>query len=150
MARVQPVPGQPPPTADDLDRLCQRVGSLFIGMPEEEARRFLPGPGSAIPNAGATFHFRLGPAGPDAVATFEGGLLLALQLSGVAADPALTFQGVYLGMPETELEQRLGPALQRSTTQAGSDLWAYRPWPFSFLLRDGRVTSIRFYSGRSG
>lgn len=135
---------------NSTDTLCQRMGNLYIGMPENEARRFLPGQSEVVPNApggGVTFHHRLAPEGPDAYVKFDEGKLSTLQVSGDTADRSLNFHSVYLGMSEADLARRFGPPLQRYPALDGAVLWAYRPWPFSFLVRQGRVVSIRFYRG---
>lgn len=135
----------------NADSLCQRMGSIYIGMPEAEARRFLPGPAEVVPNApggGVTFHHSMGTDGPDAFVKYDEGRLATFQLSGEAADRSLNFHSVHLGMPEASLAQRFGPPMQRYPASYGAVLWAYRPWPFSFLVREGRVVSIRFYRAR--
>jgi hypothetical protein len=56
----------------------------------------------------------------------------------------LAFNRVKLGDGTQVLVSIFGAAIQtKPSGEKDTDLWDYPPWPFSFEVKDGLVTSIR-------
>ena len=65
-------------------------------------------------------------------------------MTGPAAAKGYSFDHVELGMTTAELLQYFGqPYHLEPSSEKDTDLWTYNPWPFSFEVKGGRVTSIR-------
>jgi hypothetical protein len=65
-------------------------------------------------------------------------------VTGPLAAKGVSFSHVDLGATIDTLVQYFGqPNHLEPSGEKDTDLWAYRPWPFSFEVKGGRVTSIR-------
>lgn len=81
---------------------------------------------------------------PYFAATVRKDRIVALQVTGPASPKAYEFNHIKLGDDTTTLAQYFGAAYQVGPSgEAGTDLWSYPTWPFSFEVKDGHVTSIR-------
>jgi hypothetical protein len=70
--------------------------------------------------------------------------IMALQVSGPATSKDLTFNHVKLGDSKQLLTGYFGAASRvKPSGEKDTNLWSYSPWPFSFEVEDGLVTSVR-------
>jgi hypothetical protein len=61
-----------------------------------------------------------------------------------AAAKGYTYNHIDLGVPADTLVHFFGqPTRFEPSEEKGTELWTYNPWPFSFEVRDGHVSSIR-------
>lgn len=143
-------PQDVPPSAIDPNTLmlaCMRMGPFVIGG---EAR--------TLAVLGAPHHTMEQPKGAKAllwflgererypyfIATVLNGRIVALQVTGEAPAKGYGFNRINLGDNAQTLTQQFGPAFRvTKSDQAATDVWAYPPWPFSFEVKAGRVTSMR-------
>lgn len=130
-----------------LTRACLHMGPFVIGDAAQALRvlgaphRTLPQPNGAV----ASIYF-LETAGqyPYLIATVSKNKIVALQVTGPAAAKGYDFNHVDLGATTDTLVQYFGqPNHLEPSSEKDTELWAYRPWPFSFEVRGGHVTSIR-------
>jgi hypothetical protein len=76
--------------------------------------------------------------------TIAANQVVALQVTGHAAATGYGFNHIDLGMPmETLLHEFGQPGHVGPSEEKGTELWTYGPWPFSFEVRDGHISSIR-------
>lgn len=81
---------------------------------------------------------------PYLVATVLKERIVALQVTGPSAAQGYGFNHVDLGATSDALVAIFGqPNHVEPSELKGTELWAYRPWPFSFEVTAGHVTSIR-------
>jgi hypothetical protein len=143
-------PQQIPPSAIDPDALlmaCMHMGPFVIG---DEARTLsiLGPPHRTVPQpkeAKALVWF-VGEPGhyPYFVATVRNDRIAALQITGTPHAKAYGFNHINLGDGTEALTRYFGPAFRVGKSDLpDTDVWHYGPWPFSFEVKDGRVTSIR-------
>jgi hypothetical protein len=133
-----------PPTVAD----CYYMGPLFIGLDSAELDALLDAPNQTHPQPSGETHrvYFLEEAAdaPYVVATVLRDRTVAIQLTGRAAYHKLNFNGVALGTATEKVIAMFGEPKARQPAQyAGTELWSYAPWTFSFEVTDGRVTSIR-------
>ncbi|WP_247505577.1 hypothetical protein [Bradyrhizobium sp. 1] len=70
--------------------------------------------------------------------------VIALQISGPAPAPGYSFNQLNLGHSTERLLARFGSLVHVGPSGLEkTELWTYAPWPFSFEVREDRVTSIR-------
>jgi hypothetical protein len=70
--------------------------------------------------------------------------IIALQVSGPAANRGYSYDHVDLGATTATLVQVFGqPNHFEPSKGKGTEPWTYNPWPFSCEVRDGRISSIR-------
>ena len=136
------------PDPDALARACLRIGPVGIGDSESSLKGALGEPNRTLeqPDNASAFIYFLDKPGqyPYLVATMKGGRIVALQTTGPAPAKGSRFNRVDLGDSTEKLKAQFGPAFNTgSSGLPGTDLWSYGPWPFSFEVKDGRVTSIR-------
>jgi hypothetical protein len=130
-----------------LSRACLHMGPFVVGD-DASALTALGAPHRTLPQPkGATaLVYFLEKAGqyPYLVATVSKQKIVALQVSGPAAAKGYSFNHVELGAGTDALQQYFGPPGHLGPSgEKDTDLWTYNPWPFSFEVRDGHVTSIR-------
>lgn len=146
--RVEAKKGAPPPDPDLLSFACQRMGALGVGISEASLKAVLGEPHRKLPqpnNATAYVHF-LGKTGefPYLAAIVKANRTVALQISGEAPVAGYSFNQVNLGDSTDKLKARFGgPFRVAPSGLEKTELWTYEPWPFSFEVRQDRVTSIR-------
>jgi hypothetical protein len=133
---------------ETLARACQHMGSLAIGGDASALKAIATAPHDTQPQAkGATaqVYFLDGPGRyPYLVATVLRDRIVALQVTGTAGSKGFSFNHVDLGASAETLTQYFGPAGNiRPSGIPDTYLWTYSPWPFSFEVKDGQVTSIR-------
>ncbi|WP_229184320.1 hypothetical protein [Bradyrhizobium oropedii] len=136
------------PDPDQLIIACQRLGALSVGVPESaliasfgEPQRKLDQPDNAV---GYVYFLGKPQQYPYVVGTVKAGRVIALQASGEAPVAAASFNQVNLGDSTDKLRARFGIAFHVGPSGlANTDLWSYGQWPFSFEVRNERVTSIR-------
>jgi hypothetical protein len=144
-------PAQVPPSAvkpESLMRACLRMGPFVIGGDARTLASALGKPHQTMaqPKGANALMWFLGEREkyPYLVATVLKGRIVALQVTGDAAAIGYGFNHVDLGDSTQTLAEHFGPAFEISKSdQADTDLWSYPPWPFSFEVKAGRVTSIR-------
>lgn len=135
---------------------CQQMGPLMIGGDAQTINAVLGAPHRTRPQAkGATgmvyflggFPGGSGPGiAPYLVATVQQNSIVALQVTGPAPAPGkdFSFNHVDLGDSTDTLVKYFGAARHLSPSEIkDTDVWTYGPFPFSFEVKDGRVTSIR-------
>ncbi|MDI3565118.1 hypothetical protein [Bradyrhizobium sp. Arg816] len=131
-----------PPDPDVLSLACQRMGALGVGISEASLKAALGEPHRRLPqpnNATAYVYF-LGKT--DQVV--KANRVVALQVSGPAPIAAYSFNQINLGDSIEKLKAQFGgPFHVGPSGLEKTDLWTYEPWPFSFEVREDRVTSIR-------
>ncbi len=133
---------------------------LFFGPPDAAiavgslAKPLLAslGPPVAIqPDAGGSrshfFRFGDGDNPPFFVVSVVDERIAALQVSGPADTTGLdnlSFSGIGLGSTAEQVRKRFGAPLRTTTgSTPESEMWSYAPWPFSFEIAGGKVTSVR-------
>jgi hypothetical protein len=81
---------------------------------------------------------------PYLVATVSKERIVALQVTGPSAAQGYGFNHVELGATTDTLVSYFGqPNHVEPSELKDTELWAYRPWPFTFEVKGGHVTSIR-------
>jgi hypothetical protein len=134
-----------------LARACSFLGPLALGDDAQAVTKALGAPHRSLPQpngATASIYF-LEQVGqyPYFVATVSKNRIVVLQVTGPVAAKGFSFNHVDLGATTDTLVQyfgqpnHLGPSGEKDT-----DLWTYNPWPFSFEVKGGHVTSIRIAS----
>jgi hypothetical protein len=127
---------------------CLHMGPFIIGGDASTLEAALGAPYETVPQpkgAQALLWF-LGEREqyPYFVATTLDGRIVALQVTGEIPAKGYGFNHVNLGDSTETLIKYFGAPFQVSKSdQPDTDLWAYPPWPFSFEVVAGRVTSIR-------
>ncbi|WP_157100647.1 hypothetical protein [Rhodoplanes sp. Z2-YC6860] len=127
---------------------CLRLGPFVIGGdartlvsalgPPHQTRTLAKGAQAPMWFLGEREHY------PYLVAILLKGRIVALQVTGEAPVKDYGFNHVNLGDSTQTLEGHFGPAFEIGKSElADTDLWTYSPWPFSFEVKAGRVTSIR-------
>jgi hypothetical protein len=134
-------------TPEDMLKACMRMGPFVIGG-DARTLAALGTPHRAVPQAkGAkALAWFLGEPNrqPYFVATVLNERIVVLQMTGPATAKAYSFNNVNLGDSTQTLTQRFGvPFRVVKSELPGTDMWSYPPWPFSFEVKAGRVTSVR-------
>jgi hypothetical protein len=137
-----------PPDPDILSFACQRMGALGVGISEASLKAVLGEPHRKLPqpnNATAYVYFLGKPSElPYLAVTVKANRIVALQISGPVPVAAYSFNQINLGDATAKLLAQLGsPFHVGPSGLEKTDLWSYGPWPFSFEVREDRVTSIR-------
>jgi hypothetical protein len=137
-----------PPDPDILSFACQHMGALGVGISEASLKAVLGEPHRKLPpaNNATTYVYFLGKPDqfPYLAATVKANRALALQISGPAPVAAYSFNQVNLGDGIDKLMAQFGgPFHVGPSGLEKTELWTYEPWPFSFEVREDRVTSIR-------
>ncbi len=140
-----------PPGAVDPDKLalpCLHMGPFAIGGDPRTLTSVLGAPHRTLPQ----------PKGPEAmvwfleqrdhypyfIASVRNDRIAALQVTGPAPAKGYGFNHVNLGDSTETLTRYFGQAFRVSKSDLpNTDVWHYGPWPFSFEVNSGRVTSIR-------
>ena len=146
-----PGDGKLPPEAirpDILMKPCLHMGPFVVGDDAQTATKVLGTPHRTIsqPNEAVASIYFLESMDrfPYLVVTVSKKRIVALQVTGPAAAKGYGFNHVELGMTTAELLQYFGqPYHLEPSSEKDTDLWTYNPWPFSFEVKGGRVTSIR-------
>lgn len=133
---------------DVLEKACLHIGPFMIGSDARKVTSALGAPHRVVPqpkNANSLIYFlEQSERHPYLVVTVLNETIVALQVTGPTPAKDYSFNNINLGDSTETLSQQFGPARQ---TNASSDkdtvVWSYRPWPFSFEVNAGRVTSIR-------
>jgi hypothetical protein len=146
--RVEAKKGALPPDPDLLSFACQRMGALGVGISEASLKAVLGEPHRKLlqPNNATAYVYFLGKTGefPYLAAIVKANRTLALQISGEAPAAAYSFNQINLGDSSAKLMARFGgPFHVAPSGLEKTELWTYEPWPFSFEVRQDRVTSIR-------
>jgi len=136
------------PDVDLLSFACQRMGALGVGISEASLKAALGEPHRELPpaNNATNYVYFLGKADqfPYLAATVKANRVIALQISGPAPAPGYSFNQINLGdSTEKLMAQFGGPFHVGPSGLETTELWTYHPWPFSFEVREDRVTSIR-------
>ncbi|MET4746741.1 hypothetical protein [Bradyrhizobium sp. RT11b] len=136
------------PDPDMLSFACQRMGALGAGISEASLKAALGEPHRKLPQPNNTtaYVYFLGKTGefPYLAAIVKANRTVALQISGEAPVAAYSFNRVNLGDSTDKLMAQFGgPFHVGPSGLEKTELWTYEPWPFSFEVRQDRVTSIR-------
>jgi hypothetical protein len=139
-----------PDMAVALARACQRMGPLGIGGDARTLKARLGEPFRSLPqpNDATAFVYFVETPGqhPYLVVTVHKDRIVALQITGSAAAKAYSFNGLNLGDSTETLLARFGPPEGRQPSSLkDTEVWGYGPWPFTFEVKGGRVTSIRIH-----
>ncbi|WFT92797.1 hypothetical protein QA633_31265 [Bradyrhizobium barranii] len=131
-----------------LSFACQRMGALGVGISEAALKAVLGEPHRKLPPAdnATSYVYFLGKADqlPYLAAVVKANRVVALQISGPAPVATYSFNQVNLGDSTEKLMARFGgPFHVGPSGLEKTELWTYEPWPFSFEVRQDRVTSIR-------
>jgi hypothetical protein len=135
-------------TPDALMMACLHMGPFVIRGEAGTLASVLGTPHRSLPQpkgAKALMWF-LGEQGryPYFVATVLNDRIVALQVTGPAPAKDYSFNHINLGDSTQTLTEYFGPAFRvDKSDQADTDVWYYEPWPFSFEVKGGQVTSIR-------
>ena len=137
-------------TPDILSRACLHMGPLMVGDSAQVLKNTLGAPHKTLPQPdGATaliYFIEAADHYPYLVVTVAKNRIIALQLTGPAAAKGYTYNHIDLGVPADTLVQFFGqPTHFEPSEEKGTELWTYNPWPFSFEVRDGHVSSIRIH-----
>lgn len=148
---------QVPPSAVTPEALlaaCMHMGPFVVGGDARTLASVLGAPHETMaqPKGAKALMWFLGQRGqyPYFVATVLKGRIVALQVTGEAPAKDYAYNHVSLGDSTQTLAEHFGSAFSvTKSDQPDTDLWSYPPWPFSFEVKAGRVTSIRIIdSGR--
>src|SRR5690349_22649892 len=131
-----------------LSRACLHMGPFVVGDDAQRLTTTIGKPYKTLPqpNGATAWVYFLEGAGqyPYLVATVSKNRIIALQVAGPAAAKGYTYNHIDLGAATETLVQYFGqPNYVEPSEEKETELWAYRPWPFSFEVRGGHVTSIR-------
>ena len=150
VCKVGPVAKQPPDQIkpDLLARACLHMGPFVIGDSVQALKTALGTPHRTLPQPNGTlawlYFLEQENRHPYFVAIVSKDRIVALQVTGTVAAKGYSFNHVDLGVTTDTLVQHFGqPNHLEPSEEKDTELWAYRPWPFSFEVREGRVTSIR-------
>ncbi|EJN07339.1 hypothetical protein PMI42_07877 [Bradyrhizobium sp. YR681] len=137
-----------PPDPDVLSFACLRMGALGVGISEGSLKAVLGEPHRKLPPAhdATNYVYFLGKADqfPYLAATVKANRVIALQISGPTPVAGYSFNQINLGDGTERLLAQLGsPFNVGPSGLEKTELWTYGPWPFSFEVRENRVTSIR-------
>ena len=143
--------GKLPPEAinpDVLTKACLHIGPLGIGEAAESVKSALGQPHRKLqrPNDAAAWVYFLEQTEqpPYLVATVRKDKIVALQVSGPMTSKDFTFNHIKLGDDTKALVSYFGAAYKVAPSgEKDTDLWSYSPWPFSFEVKNDRVTSVR-------
>jgi hypothetical protein len=131
-----------------LSRACQHMGPLVVGDGVKAVTAALGKPSRKLPQPKGqiawVYFLAQQDSYPYLIVTLREDKVVALQLTGRSAAKGYGFNHIDLGMPAETLLQQFGqPGHIESSEEQGSELWSYRPWPFSFEVNGGRISSIR-------
>jgi hypothetical protein len=134
--------------AEVLSRACQHIGPFVIGQQAQAHGAALGEPHRK--HAGApgqtqiVYFLEQRDHYPYLVATISKERIVALQVTGTSAAQGYSFNHVELGATTDTLGSYFGqPNHVEPSELKDTELWAYRPWPFTFEVNGGHVTSIR-------
>jgi hypothetical protein len=133
---------------DAMARACSFLGAFALGDDPQAVTKLLGAPQRSLaqPQGAKALVYFLGEPGhyPYFIETVLKNRIVALQVSGTAPAKGYGFNHVDLGSPTAVLLEYFGQPLHIGPSGIkGTELWNYRPWPFSFEITDGHVTSIR-------
>jgi hypothetical protein len=143
--------GKLPPEAINPDvfaKACLHMGPFGIGDKAQsvESRLGPPPRTLSMPNGATAWIYFLEQSErpPFFIATLKSNKIIALQVSGPATSKDFTFNHVKLGESTELLVKHFGPATRTGPSgEKDTELWSYPPWPFSFEVRNGLVSSVR-------
>jgi len=135
-------------TPEVLSRACQHIGPFVIGQQAQALKAALGEPHRKLAGApGQTqllYFLEQREHYPYLVATVSKERIVALQVTGTSAAQGYSFNHIELGATTDTLVSYFGqPNHVEPTELKDTELWAYRPWPFTFEVNGGHVTSIR-------
>jgi hypothetical protein len=144
-------PNKQPPkdlTPETLANACLYMGPFGIGRDAKTVaaalgppHRTLPQPNEAMANL---YFLEAADRMPYLIVTTRKDKIIALQVSGAATSKDYTFNHIKLGDDTATLVKYFGAARQVSPSAIkDTEQWSYGPWPFSFEVKGGRVTSVR-------
>jgi len=133
---------------DAMARACSFLGRFALGDDPQTVTKALGPPHRSLaqPKGATALVYFLEQAGqlPYFAATVSKNRIVALQISGSAAAKGYDFNHVDLGSSTGTVLQYFGqPSRVEPSGIKDTNLWTWRPWPFSFEVKDDRVTSIR-------
>jgi hypothetical protein len=144
-----PMPVKLPPELLNpvITRAWVHLGPFVIGD-AAQTLKVLGAPHTTLPqpNGAAAWIYFLEQAGqhPYLIATVSKNRIIALQVTGPAAAKGYGFNHVDLGATTDTLVQYFGQPIDlQPSSEKDTEVWSYGPWPFSFEVKGGHVTSIR-------
>lgn len=118
---------------DDFAALASKMGKPYRIIPQSDERTAVVYVITATQESEAYW-----------VLEHHDGKLVAIQLTGDAPVPDVSFSTIQLTDPEAKVKEVLGPRYAISEVpEIGGTLWDYDPFPFSIEFVDGKVYSIR-------
>jgi hypothetical protein len=136
-------------TTDDL--ACLHVGWIKIGGSYSLVEKKYSTPSQEL-------HLRTGDTvevfqftNPDSNVTYlaitvKSGMVSAIEIQGEHAVDSLSFSSINLGDLPGHLIEILGkPSKSLPVQETGGTLWSYVPFPFSFEITNGKVSSIKIW-----
>jgi hypothetical protein len=142
-------PRQLPPSAVTPEALllaCMHMGPFVIGGDAGTLESVLGPPHRTLTQPKEALVWFLGERDhyPYFVASVRNDKIVVLQVTGTAHSKAYSFNHVNLGDSTDTLIKFFGPAFRVGKSDLpDTDVWHYGPWPFSFEVKGGKVTSIR-------
>jgi hypothetical protein len=135
---------------EEMTRACLHMGLFRVGNAAEKVKSVLGEPHKTLPQpkgVTAWLYFLDRPAQfPYLAVGVLQDRVVWLQTSGPApaASRDYSFNHIDLGADADTVLKYFGPDMgKRPSGIKDTDLWTYGPWPFSFEVKDGHVTSIR-------
>jgi hypothetical protein len=78
--------------------------------------------------------------------TVKNGMASAIEIQGEYTEDSLSFSSINLGDSPRHLIEILGkPSKSLPVQEIGGTLWSYVPFPFSFEITNGKVSSIKIW-----
>jgi hypothetical protein len=130
------------------EHACLRIGSLVVGMEAAAVKSALGQHSRQIdgPKATTVRVYFLGKPNeePYLLASIWQERLVAIQVTGHSPADKFSFNGLTLGKTAESVTKQFGKPMRiNASSQPNTDVWHYQPWPFSFEVSGGLVTSIR-------
>ena len=132
---------------------CLTIGPIKLEMTRLDVEQILGPHNRIVPSASGEHRTYLIRVADRMVAywvvTYVGDRVTAAQLTGGATPQNHRLSGLALGESVVKLVEKLGPpGSKRAMQESGAELWSYAPWPISFEIKAGVITSMR--SARPG
>ena len=132
--------------------VCLQIGPLFVGMTRMAAEAVLGNPSNSVGVTASTLAYvyvlqqdEIKKQTTYAVIVYtQDNQIESIQMSGDPWGGHWQFSGLMLGTSQNLLVSRLGSPLQKNASNdVGAVEFNYQPWPFSFEVKGGIISSIR-------
>jgi hypothetical protein len=148
------VTGDPTKLADEGALACLHMGPLKIDMALAEMEQRLGPAAEKWEIEGLEYRVYRYPSNADPKGYYAVGYLSGvakvIQQTGRLDEKSFPFSSINLGDSWQRVRDRLGPPNRTSPfPEFGGTLWNYSPLPFTFVIRDDHVFSIRIRDPRT-